>query len=111
LSRAHANLAIEQQRVARVARVAHEAAAGAKRELQVSADAQLARYNLGLAFRSKGYYAEALREYGAALARGEDADLVRQAMAEVHLLMRQPKEALALYHELLARHAHSPKLW
>jgi tetratricopeptide (TPR) repeat protein len=32
-------------------------------------------------------------------------------MAEVHLLMRQPKESLALYDELLQRQADSPKLW
>ena len=57
-----------------------------KRELQVSGEGQLARYNLGLAFRSKGYYAEALREYGVALERGEERDLVLQAMAEMHLL-------------------------
>src|SRR5262249_25946594 len=53
LSRAHANLAIEQQRIDR------PPALEAKRELQVSGEGQLARYNLGLAFRSKGYYAEA----------------------------------------------------
>ena len=40
----------------------------------------------GLAFRQKGYYAEALREYRLALERDEDRELVLQAMAEVHLL-------------------------
>lgn len=107
LSRAHANLAIDQQRAVR--KNGDERAA--KKELQVSGEGQLARYNLGLAFRSKGYYAEALREYRVALERGEERDLVLQAMAEVHLLMRQPKESLALYDELLQRQADSPKLW
>ncbi|HEX8946016.1 MAG TPA: tetratricopeptide repeat protein [Gemmatimonadaceae bacterium] len=107
LSRAHANLAIDQQRAVR--KNGDESAA--KKELQVSGEGQLARYNLGLAFRSKGYYAEALREYRVALERGEERDLVLQAMAEVHLLMRQPKESLALYDELLQRQPDSPKLW
>jgi tetratricopeptide (TPR) repeat protein len=107
LSRAHANLAIDQQRAVR----ANGNEAASKKELQVSGEGQLARYNLGLAFRSKGYYAEALREYRVALERGEERDLVLQAMAEVHLLMRQPKESLALYEELLRRQPDSPKLW
>ena len=42
----------------------------------------------GLAFRQKGYYAEALREYELALERGEERDLVQQAIAEVHLLRK-----------------------
>ncbi|HEX7021013.1 MAG TPA: tetratricopeptide repeat protein, partial [Gemmatimonadaceae bacterium] len=107
LSRAHANLAIEQQR----ARPDDNGRMRPTRELQVSGEGQLARYNLGLAFRSKGYYAEALREYHVALERGEERDLVLQAMAEVHLLMRQPREALALYDQLLSRQTSSPKLW
>jgi tetratricopeptide (TPR) repeat protein len=104
LSRAYANLSLEQQRASRDG-------APAKRELQVSVEGQLAHYNLGLAFRSKGYYAEAMREYGVALDRGEDRDLVLQAMAEVHLLLRQPGEAIGLYDDLLRRQPHSPKLW
>ena len=106
LSRAHANLAIDQQRVERPPR-----RRSAKRELQVSGEGQLARYNLGLAFRSKGYYAEALREYETALERGEERDLVLQAKAEVYLLMRRQGDAIALYDELLSRQPKSPKLW
>jgi tetratricopeptide (TPR) repeat protein len=105
LSRAHANLAIDPQRVE------GPVPAEPKRELQVSGEGQLARYNLGLAFRSKGYYAEALREYQVALDRGEERDLVLQAMAEVHLLTRRQAEAIALYDELLSRQPQSPKLW
>ena len=104
LSRAHANLAIERQRVR-----ARRNKRRAKRELQVSGEGQLARYNLGLAFRSKGYYAEALREYGVALERGEERDLVLQAMAEMHLLMRHPNDALALYDDLLTATAVEPE--
>ncbi|MGH9887859.1 MAG: tetratricopeptide repeat protein, partial [bacterium] len=107
LSRAHANLAIDATRIERMPL----ADTNGKRELQVTGESQLARYNLGLAFRSKGYYPEALREYQAALERGEERDLVLQAMAEMRLLMRQYGEALALYDELLCRQPSSPKLW
>src|SRR5262245_52232103 len=88
MARAHANLAIDAQRIEKPS-----VDAAKKKELQVSGEGQLARYNLGLAFRSKGYYAEALREYQSALERGEERDLVLQAMAEMHVLMRQPAEA------------------
>jgi len=104
LSRAHANLSLETSRATPVP-------TPVSRELQVASEGQLAHYNLGLAFRSKGYYAEALREYRVALERGEARDLVLQSMAEMHLLMRQPKEALGVYDDLLARQADSPKLW
>jgi tetratricopeptide (TPR) repeat protein len=104
LSKAHANLSIGQ-------RLTRETPAQAKKAVQVANESQLARYNLGLAFRSQGYYPEALREYQAALERGEDHDLVVQAMAEIHLLMRRPDEALALYENLLERQPQSPKLW
>jgi tetratricopeptide (TPR) repeat protein len=106
LSRAHANLSIDHQRVERPV-----PATDGKRELQVSGEGQLARYNLGLAFRSKGYYTEALREYEVALERGEERDLVLQAKAEVFLLTRRQREAIALYDDLLSRQPHSPKLW
>ena len=61
------------------------------------AGAPLAHFNLGLAFRQKGYYDEALREYRLALDGGEDRRLVLQAMAEVHLLRRELGAALELY--------------
>ena len=110
LSRAHANLTLETGRTD--SRTSREGPARpSSEELQVSGEGQLARYNLGLAFRSKGYYAQALQEYRVALERGEERDLVLQAMAEVHLLMRAPAEALPVYDELLARQTTSPKLW
>ncbi len=77
----------------------------------VTEGAALAHYNLGLAFRQKGYYVEALREYRLALDAGEDVRLVRQAMAEVHLLRRDLAAALELYDALLADDPESPKLW
>ena len=56
---------------------------------------------LGLAFRQKGYYPEALREYRLALDHGEDRRLTLQAMAEVHLLRRDLDSALELYDALV----------
>ncbi len=74
-------------------------------------ESALAHFNLGLAFRQKGYYAEALREYELALDRGEERALVQQAIAEVHLLRRDVAGAVAAYDLLLAEHPTSPKLW
>ncbi len=71
----------------------------------------LAHFNLGLAFRHKGYLIEAAREYELALERGEERSLVLQALAEVRLLQRDTTAAVALYDELLAAAPHSPKLW
>src|SRR4051794_24899478 len=80
-------------------------------QMEVHAEGQLAHFNLGLAFRQKGYYSEALREYAKALERGEDRALVQQAMAEVHLVRREAKAAVELYDELLVQQPESPKLW
>ncbi|MGH7754627.1 MAG: tetratricopeptide repeat protein, partial [Gemmatimonadales bacterium] len=72
---------------------------------------QLAHFNLGLAFRQKAYYNEALREYRLALERGEDRKLVLQATAEVYLLKRDLAAALELYENLVKDDPESPKLW
>lgn len=71
----------------------------------------LAHFNLGLAFRQKGYHAQALKEYELALAEGEDRSLVTQAMAEVHLLRQDAVSATRLYEELVSAQPDSPKLW
>jgi tetratricopeptide (TPR) repeat protein len=71
----------------------------------------LAHFNLGLAFRQKGYHAQALKEYGLALQHGEDRALVTQAMAEVHLLRQDGAAATRLYEQLVAEQTESPKLW
>src|SRR5690606_7916433 len=70
----------------------------------------LAGYHLGIAYRQRGLYAEALRELERALAAGEDTGLVRQAIAEVRLVRGEVEEAAALYRELLKGDPHSPKL-
>src|SRR5256886_5146779 len=80
-------------------------------EPQVVEGNALAHYNLGLAFRQKGYYNEALKEYRLALERGEDRRLTLQAMAEVHLLKRDFAAALELYETQLREVPDSPKLW
>jgi len=71
----------------------------------------LAHFTLGLAFRQKGYYAEALREYRLALEAGEDRRHALQAMAEVELLRRDLPAALELYDRLVAQYPDAPKLW
>jgi tetratricopeptide (TPR) repeat protein len=78
---------------------------------QPVSDAALAHFNLGLAFRQKGYLAEALREYRLALDAGEDRRLALQAMAEVELLRRELAGALQLYDQLVQEFPESPKLW
>lgn len=107
LGRAHANLSLERPSTSLAVAVSH----GADVEPVSHEGGTLAHYNLGLAFRQKGYFAEALREYRLALERGEDWRLVTQAMAEVHLLQHDSGTALPLYESLVAAHPESPKLW
>ena len=76
-----------------------------------SGESAMAHYNLGLAFRQQGYYHEALREYRLALERGEDRLLVRLAIAEVFLLLRDLTTAVELYDQLLEDLPESQKLW
>src|SRR5690606_28057644 len=78
---------------------------------RVAAGGELAHYNLGLAFRQKALYDEALREFRLATERGEDAYLVQQAQAEMLLLRGQGAEAVELYESLLRQEPESPKLW
>ena len=111
LSRAQANLSIEQNQPQRYEDAIATREQRRGREMQVSGDGKLARYNLGLAFRQKGYFNEALREYRLALEQGEDRDLVLQATAEVHILRKDPKAAVELYDRLLESQPQSPKLW
>jgi len=112
LGKAHANLSLERfdRRSYERVREAREAR-GLPDAMAVVEDGQLAHFNLGLAFRQKGYLAEALREYRLALDRGEDRTLVLQAMAEVHLLRRESQAAVQLYDRLLQLTPHAPKLW
>ena len=112
LSHAHANLSLDQYNPQKY----EELLPGrqeqrAQRQMQVAEGELLAHYNLGLAFRQKGYYAEAQREYRLALDRGEDRGLVLQAMAEVHLLRQDSAAAIELYDQLIVEKPDSPKLW
>jgi tetratricopeptide (TPR) repeat protein len=111
LSRAQANLSLEQYRPAAPEAPPELSPPRRSLEMTVVPEEQLARFGLGLAFRQKGYYAEALREYQLALERGEDPDLVRQAMAEVYLVTGDLRAATALYEQLLETQPNSPKLW
>ncbi|HUF51217.1 MAG TPA: tetratricopeptide repeat protein [Longimicrobiales bacterium] len=84
---------------------------GADAAPRVAEGGELAHYNLGLAFRQKALYDEALREFRLATERGEDTFLVRQAEAEMLLLRGDSAESLALYQQLTQQEAMSPKLW
>ncbi|MCC6928536.1 MAG: tetratricopeptide repeat protein [Gemmatimonadaceae bacterium] len=112
LGKAQANLSLERFDARSYERVREaREARGLPDQMHVAEDGQLAHFNLGLAFRQKGYLAEALREYRLALDRGEDRTLVLQAMAEVHLLRKESAAAVQLYDRLLQELPHSPKLW
>src|SRR5437879_995095 len=96
LARAQTNLSLERYNAERRSQ---QLRARESPEPQVVEGNELAHYNLGLAFRQKGYYNEALREYRLALERGEDRRLTLQAMAEGHLLKRVFGAALDLSEE------------
>ncbi|MBK5188032.1 MAG: tetratricopeptide repeat protein, partial [Gemmatimonadaceae bacterium] len=111
LSRAQANLSIDRYNTARYNELVPARQERRSSQLELSTDGHLAHYNLGLAFRQKGYYAEALKEYKLALERHEDENLVRQAVAEVHLLKKDAAAAIEIYDEILLAQTDSPKLW
>jgi tetratricopeptide (TPR) repeat protein len=112
LSRAQANLSLDQYNPQKYEELLPGRRERQSAQMQAAADeGGLAHYTLGTAFRQKGYYAEALREYRIGLDKGEDRDLVLQAMAEVHLLKKDPTAAIELYDRLLLSQPHSPKLW
>src|SRR2546425_244154 len=108
LARAQTNLSLERYNAERRRQ---RVRAREMPEPQVVEGNALAHYNLGLAFRQKGYYNEALREYRLALERGEDRRLTLQAMGELHLLKHDFAAALELYETLLREVPDSPKLW
>ncbi len=106
-ARAHTNLSLRRRTGA--SRVVPDGSTELRRP-SLAVGPTLAHHNLGLAFRQKGYYVEALREYRLALESGEDRRLTLQAMAEVHLLRRDLGAALELYDSLVVEFADSPKL-
>ena len=112
LSRAQANLSLDRYNHSTYEELVPERQERHSRErMEVAREGGLAHYNLGLAFRRQGYYAEALREYRIALERDEDRLLVLQAMAELHLLKRDPHAAIEIYDRVIEEQPDSPKLW
>src|SRR5262245_20490878 len=106
LTKAQANLSLDSYSAARYQELVGE------RSVQSDVmDATLAHYNLGLAFRQKALYDEALREFRLGAERGEDAMLVQQAEGEMLLLKGASEEAIAVYSKLLTQEQGSPKLW
>lgn len=106
LAKAQTNLSLDSYSTAR-----YEELVGDRAKPDVAAGGTLAHYNLGLAFRQKALYDEALREFRLATERGEDALLVHQAEAEMLLLRGDSEESATLYEQLVLEEANSPKLW
>jgi tetratricopeptide (TPR) repeat protein len=106
LSKAEANLSLDSYSSAR-----YEELIGERAKPDVAAGGALAHYNLGLAFRQKGLYDEALREFRLAIENGEDRLLVRQAEAEMLLMRGAGHQAASLYEQLTNEEPSSPKLW
>jgi tetratricopeptide (TPR) repeat protein len=79
--------------------------------LGVVPDGTLARYGLGLAFRQRGYFAEARREFERARDAGEDARLVGHALAELALVTGDHAAARLAYAPLLAADPAHARLW
>ncbi len=71
----------------------------------------LARYSLGLAFRQRGYFVEARREFERADAQGEDPLLVQHALAELDLVQGGHRAARQRYEQLLADRGDDARLW
>ena len=112
LARAQANLSLDQYDPRKYeALLPGRQARRSQAQMAIAEGEPLAQYTLGLAFRQQGYIAEAMRAYQNALERGEDRALVVQAMAELHLIQKDPRPAIELYDTLLAERPDSPKLW
>lgn len=77
----------------------------------VISNQSLARYSLGLAFRQRGYFAEARRALERAHAQGEDPLLVEHALAELDLVQGAPQDARRRYEGLLAERGDDARLW
>jgi tetratricopeptide (TPR) repeat protein len=108
-AKAEAGLSLDSYSTARYEELIGDRAAAAGPS--VAEGGELAHYNLGLAFRQKALYDEALREFRLATERGEDTYLVQQAQAEMLLLRGEGSEAQPLYRGLIEQESGSPKLW
>lgn len=80
-------------------------------EAAESQDNGLARYGLGLAFRQRGYFEEARREFQRALTHGEDARLARHAIAELDLIAGESASARRAYETLLVEQPDHARYW
>lgn len=107
-AQSEANLSIDSHSKARYEELIGE---HVQQKPAVAEGGALAHYNLGLAFRQKALYDEALREFRLAAERGEDQFLVQQAQAEMLLLRGAGQDAMQVYRSLLELEAGSPKLW
>lgn len=79
--------------------------------LSVEPGSGMARYGLGLAFRQRGYFAEARREFERSIAYGEDARLSTHAIAELDLIAGQHDRARDAYDRLLAELPDEARYW
>jgi len=79
--------------------------------LGVISNDSLARHSLGLAFRQRGYFNEARREFERASQQGEDPWLVQHALAELDLVQGQHASARERYTLLLVERSDDPRLW
>lgn len=70
---------------------------------------ELARYSLGLAFRQRGYFAEARREFERALSQNEDERLVRHAVAELDLIAGNHAAAAHAYEALFEAYGETAR--
>ncbi len=66
---------------------------------------------LALALRLKGYHEEALRECRVALDAGEDPSTALEAIGGLHLMLRQPHQALEAFDRCISVGYPGPRLW
>ena len=76
-----------------------------------SPEGGLARYGLGLAFRQRGYFDEARREFQRALLQGEDAQLARHAIAELDVVGGMFANAKRAFEGLLLEYPTHSRYW
>ena len=108
---AEPNLSLDGHSAARYRELIGERTSARQLSPGVAEEGALAHYDLGLAFRQRALYDDALREFRLASDRGEDSYLVQQAHAELLLLRGEAAEAKRLYQALLQVEPGSPKLW
>jgi tetratricopeptide (TPR) repeat protein len=105
LTRAEANLSLDTLRADKSA--AKKKGAPTEKSKKAVGSPHL---TLALALRVKGYHAEALRECRAALENGEDAAAALESIASLHLLLRQPADALAACERRISIGGASPRI-